>query len=172
MMLKTLFTHALAFALGAPVLLSSVPAGAQPSQVGQWTTLTQLPFFPVHDHLLPTGKVMIWPGDAGISGNDPRLWDPATQAVTTLPKPGYDLFCTGHAFLADGRLFVAGGHIQNGVGLSKASLYDPFANTWTATPDQMTRMQSVAHDMVDEWSRTKTPPRHTAWLHQKEFAPT
>ena len=135
MMLKTLFTHALAFALGAPVLLSSVPAGAQPSQVGQWTTLTQLPFFPVHDHLLPTGKVMIWPGDAGISGNDPRLWDPATQAVTTLPKPGYDLFCTGHAFLADGRLFVAGGHIQNGVGLSKASLYDPFANTWTATPD-------------------------------------
>ena len=135
MMLKTLFTHALAFALGAPVLLSSVPAGAQPSQVGQWTTLTQLPFFPVHDHLLPTGKVMIWPGDAGISGNDPRLWDPATQAVTTLPKPGYDLFCTGHAFLADGRLFVAGGHIQNGVGLSKASLSDPFANTWTATPD-------------------------------------
>ncbi|HEY9065434.1 MAG TPA: galactose oxidase-like domain-containing protein [Burkholderiaceae bacterium] len=135
MMLKKILAHALAFALGVPVLLSSVPASAQPSQVGQWTTLTQLPFFPVHDHLLPTGQVLIWPGDAGISGNDPRLWDPATQAVTTLPKPGYDLFCTGHAFLADGRLFVAGGHIQNNVGLPKASIYDPFANTWTATPD-------------------------------------
>jgi hypothetical protein len=117
------------------VLFSSVSVTAQSDQFGQWTTLTTLPFFPVHDHLLPTGKVMIWPGDGGISGNDPRLWNPMDQSVTTLAKPGYDLFCTGHAFLADGRLFVAGGHIQNGVGLSKASRYDPFSNTWAAAPD-------------------------------------
>jgi hypothetical protein len=77
---------------------------------------------------------MIWPGDAGISGNDPRLWNPADASVTALAKPGYDLFCSGHAFLADGRLFVAGGHIQNGVGLSKAGLYNPFSNTWAAAP--------------------------------------
>jgi glyoxylase I family protein len=31
-------------------------------------------------------------------------------------------------------------------------------------------MKSVAHAMVDEWAVTKKPPRHTAWLHQKEFA--
>jgi hypothetical protein len=104
------------------------------SDQGQWTTLTTLPFFPVHSHLLPTGRVMIWPGDA-ISGNDPRLWNPADQSVTTLAKPGYDLFCSGHAFLADGRLFVAGGHIQSYVGLPKASLYNPFSNTWAAAPD-------------------------------------
>ena len=78
---------------------------------------------------------MIWPGDGGISGNDPRRWDPADQNLTTLAKPGYDLFCSGHAFLADGRLFVAGGHIQNGVGLPNASLYNPFSNTWAAAPD-------------------------------------
>lgn len=41
---------------------------------------------------------------------------------------------------------------------------------WTATPDQITRMKSVAHEMVEEWSRTKKPPRHTAWMHEKEFA--
>jgi glyoxylase I family protein len=41
---------------------------------------------------------------------------------------------------------------------------------WTATPDQIDRMKSVAHEMVDEWSRTKRPPRHTAWMHEKEFA--
>ena len=115
------------------VLFSSISVKAQSE--GQWTTLTTLPFFPVHAHLLPTGKVMIWPGDGGISGNDPRRWDPADQNVTTLALPGYDLFCSGHAFLADGRLFVAGGHIQNGVGLSKATLYNPFSNTWAATPD-------------------------------------
>ncbi len=41
---------------------------------------------------------------------------------------------------------------------------------WTATPEQIERMKSVAHDMVEEWSRTKRPPRHTAWMHEKEFA--
>jgi glyoxylase I family protein len=43
---------------------------------------------------------------------------------------------------------------------------------WTATDDQMVRMKSVALDMVEEWSQTKKPPRHTAWLHEKEFAST
>ena len=110
---------------------------AQQSVVGAWSTANPnpFPFFPVHSHILPTGKVMIWPGDEGISGNDPRSWDPANQSISSLARPGYDLFCTGHSFLADGRLFVAGGHIQNGVGLANASIYDPVANAWTALPD-------------------------------------
>ena len=45
-------------------------------------------------------------------------------------------------------------------------------STWTATEDQMVRMKSVALDMVEEWSKTKKPPRHTAWLHEKEFSST
>ena len=87
---------------------------------------------------------MIWPGDQGISGNDPRTWDPATETITnaypqpgSLALPGYDLFCTGHSFLADGRLFVAGGHITNPVGLPNASIYDPFQNVWTRLPDMI-----------------------------------
>ncbi|WP_022719608.1 VOC family protein [Rhodopseudomonas sp. B29] len=40
---------------------------------------------------------------------------------------------------------------------------------WTATAEQMAQMKDVAHAMVDEWAETKKPPRHTAWLHQKEF---
>ncbi len=42
--------------------------------------------------------------------------------------------------------------------------------TWTATPEQIDRMKSVAHAMVNEWATTKKPPRHTAWMHEKEFA--
>ncbi len=42
--------------------------------------------------------------------------------------------------------------------------------TWTATPEQLQRMKDVAHDMVEEWSVTKLPPRHAAWIHEKEFA--
>jgi len=132
---KQAFAQALPALLLAPLLLSPAPAQGQADLMGRWDTLITLPFFPVHDHLLPNGKVMIWPGDGGISGDDPRLWDPATQSLSLLAKPGYDVFCSGHSFLADGRLFVAGGHIQNGVGLARSSLYDPIANAWIAAPN-------------------------------------
>lgn len=42
--------------------------------------------------------------------------------------------------------------------------------TWTTTPDELERLKAVAPAMIEEWSRTKRPPRHAAWLHQKEFA--
>ncbi len=31
-------------------------------------------------------------------------------------------------------------------------------------------MNEVAQLMLEDWSRTKTPPRHMAWLHEAEFA--
>ena len=37
--------------------------------IGRWSRVPDLPFFPVHTHVLPTGEVMIWPGD--ISGEPP-----------------------------------------------------------------------------------------------------
>jgi hypothetical protein len=115
--------------------IQSAAGAPPPDVVGQWGAGPTLPYFPVHAHLLPNGSVMLWPGDEGISGNDPRLWNPATNQLSALAKPGYDLFCSGHAFMADGWLFVAGGHIQNGVGLAKASRYDPATDSWTAEPD-------------------------------------
>jgi galactose oxidase len=117
----------------------ATPTAAQPPDViGEWSLVAPLPYFPVHTHMLPTGKVMIWPGDesgGGVSGDDPRSWDPADQSVTSLSKPGFDLFCVGHSFLADGTLFVAGGHISNNVGLSRASTYNPFTNAWSNLPN-------------------------------------
>jgi Domain of unknown function (DUF1929)/Glyoxal oxidase N-terminus/Kelch motif len=128
---------ALKFRLLALVLYiaSATHATAQTDVVGRWSSVPDLPFYPVHAHLLPTGKVMIWPGDGGISGNDPRAWDPATATTSSLAKPGYDVFCSGHSFLADGRLLVTGGHIQNFIGLPNASIYDPFTNTWAQMPN-------------------------------------
>ena len=38
-------------------------AAAQNDVVGRWSRVPDLPFFPVHTHVLPTGKVMIWPGN-------------------------------------------------------------------------------------------------------------
>ncbi|MDQ3562960.1 MAG: DUF1929 domain-containing protein, partial [Pseudomonadota bacterium] len=129
------------FALTVAVLialcLGTTPGAAQtsPDIVGAWSLVNPLPYFPIHTHLLPTGKVMIWTGDGGVSGDDPRSWDPADESVSSLSTPGYDTFCSGHSFLADGTLFVAGGHIQGHVGLSRASTYNPFSDTWSILPN-------------------------------------
>jgi hypothetical protein len=127
----------LAGALLALALLST-PAAAQTA--GQWNSMAPLPFFPTAMHVLPTGKVMFYGGD--VQGSPPGgpadtavAWDPATGQTTTLAGPGYDLFCAGHSYLADGTLLVTGGHVLNFVGLAYASTYDPFANRWTRVSD-------------------------------------
>lgn len=41
---------------------------------------------------------------------------------------------------------------------------------WTATPDKLKKMKDLAPLMIEDWAKTKKPPRHMAWLHEKEFA--
>lgn len=101
-----------------------------PSIVGQWSAVQTLPIVAVHAHMLPTGKVLFYPYT-----DDPHLWDPVTGTVTSATLAGFNTFCTGHTFLADGRLFVAGGHIANNVGLPNAAIYNPVTNSWTRLPD-------------------------------------
>ena len=119
---------------------SGVAQSTDPSMVGEWSTASPDPFplFPVHAHLLPTGKVMFWSNPPGI---DARSWDPANQTISTLPPPGYDVFCAGHSFLPDGTLFVAGGNNSpdpTPPGFAYASIYDPepppLVNPWTGPP--------------------------------------
>lgn len=40
----------------------------------------------------------------------------------------------------------------------------------TGTKDQMMRLKEIAPKMLEEWSQTKTPPKHGAWLHKTEFS--
>ena len=40
----------------------------------------------------------------------------------------------------------------------------------TGTSEQMKKLKAVAPAMLDEWSQTKKPPRHSAWLHEDEFS--
>jgi hypothetical protein len=111
-------------------LLQAPEVLGQASSVGQWSAPQNWSIVSVHTMLLPTGKVMFYPYN-----DDPRLWDPANNSITLLPKAGYNIFCTGHSFLADGRVLITGGHVQNGWGLNDASYYNPFNNTWTRLPD-------------------------------------
>ena len=118
--------------------VGATPSAAQTDVIGQWSLVAPLPYYPVHTHMLPTGKVMFWGGSdegsaGGVTGGD--AWDPANESVSILSKPDYNIFCSGHSFLADGSLFVAGGHVSNFVGLSRASTYNPFTDAWSNLPD-------------------------------------
>src|SRR5689334_13045425 len=68
---------------------------------GQWSPAITWPQSAVHTHLLPTGTVLFTSEFA--NGDDPRIWDPATDTITAAPGVDYNPFCAGHTFLADGR---------------------------------------------------------------------
>ena len=124
-----------------------------PAVVGQWSAKINLANVPIHAHLLPTGKLLFWgrrnpPGTADFPSlnqheTHPFLWDPAhplAPAQPTANRPAdahgnpINLFCSGHAFLPDGRLLVAGGHLFDSQGLNTSVFYDPFHDQWTPGP--------------------------------------
>jgi hypothetical protein len=132
-----------------------------PEQRGQWGDPVTLRCVGIHAQVLPTGLVLMWgrrdnpqqsldtdpasplgPGlpPAPPATCTPFLWNPANGNMTQTPQPtlndgttNANLFCSGHAFLPDGRLLVAGGHLADSHGLNQATIYDPAANTWTPT---------------------------------------
>jgi fibronectin type 3 domain-containing protein len=118
--------------LGGRAPAPACPAGEEPDgggaspTLGAWSAVQTWPIVSVHTQMLPTGNVMFYPYSDG-----PRLWNPATAAVSSLANAGYNLFCSGHSLIGDGRLLVTGGHIANNNGLPNTSYYDAFTNTWT-----------------------------------------
>jgi galactose oxidase len=143
---KTLLTMVLSlYVLAQPHLAVALdcniaPDNGTPACIGQWTP----PFkwgttdsskegtVAVHLNVLPTGKVFGWSrgGTAGASGYfgvEPVVtWDPTTNLYTEAP-PMDDLFCSGHAFLPDGRLLVSGGVLE---GAAVAAPYDWRTGVW------------------------------------------
>jgi galactose oxidase len=123
----------------------ATPAAAQPAVQGEWSPVFKTPNVMIHTHVLPTGKVLFWGRrEAGEDLNPhkctPRIWDPkkgtgAGAFSETKNTPGYNLFCSSHTFLADGRLFVAGGHLFDGQGEAHVTIYNPTDDSWTKLGD-------------------------------------
>ena len=39
----------------------------------------------------------------------------------------------------------------------------------TGSKEQMKILKDIAPEILEEWSKTKTPPKQAAWLHDQEF---
>ncbi|WP_043345533.1 DUF1326 domain-containing protein [Belnapia moabensis] len=129
--------------------------------LGRWHQVggdTAAGILAVHAALLHTGKIVYFGGDQHDSGlntsgdvDHTRLFDCTTHAVTNVTGlPGNsDLFCAGHAQLADGRILAAGGTRKWGgggvhpsghfIGLRDAWLFDPTDDQWHATGKLVTQ---------------------------------
>ena len=125
------------------------PTG-DPAAIGAWTVLeNEMPIRALHTTLLHDGRVLLVAG----SGNDGNafaagtftatVWNPADDSYLDVPVP-YDMFCTGHVTLADGKVLLSGGteafpEEDQGPntfkGSKKSYYFDPADNQFHATSD-------------------------------------
>jgi hypothetical protein len=78
----------------------------------------------VHASLLPSGDVLAWTDYTTNSGA--QIWRPSTNTFVPKSYSAVSLFCSGHVFLADGRLFVVGGIVglEDSVGPHETTMFD------------------------------------------------
>ena len=121
-------------ATSAPITVT-VDNSGNGAVVGSWSSPISLPTVAVNLILLKNNKLLFYE-----DGSSVTLWDYINNTFTSLPI-GVDLFCSGHAALADGRILVVGGYSgsSNPIGIANAEIFDPSSNTWTTVPSMSYR---------------------------------
>ncbi|HEX7287725.1 MAG TPA: Ig-like domain-containing protein [Candidatus Angelobacter sp.] len=108
----------------------TVDNSGNPAVVGSWSTPVTIPTVAVNLILTGNNKLLFYE-----DGASPTLWDYISNTFTNVPANA-NLFCSGHAILADGRVLAVGGFGGSGtqIGIPNAEIFDPSNNTWTAVP--------------------------------------
>jgi hypothetical protein len=76
------------------------------SAKGEWSSVMNWPLVAVHMIPLHTGDVLMWDGWELNGTSSARLWNPTTQTFTNVPNQTSEIFCAGHAMLANGQQLV------------------------------------------------------------------
>lgn len=117
---------------------------ADPSREGEWSAPFDMGGVAIHATLMRNDDVLIFQYVEGKAGVDHTSWVGTWnwRSGETREAPfGYqrDIFCAGHNTLADGQVFIAGGHDHmtgkkgDAVGVAETDVYDPISRTWTPT---------------------------------------
>ncbi len=147
------------------------------AEKGLWSPVFLLPNVAIHTHVLRNGRVLMWgrrdasdPDNLDVHRCTPFVWDPldpldpmdstTAKTVNTLPPKRADgttvnLFCSGHAFLPDGRLLVVGGHNFDGDGLDQAIIYSP-APAESNAPGTWAPTAPMGGETLRRWYPTAT----------------
>src|SRR4051794_28386905 len=115
---SVLIATALAPLAAAATTTSRAMAATDPVTAGQWSAPFNMGGVAIHATLLHNDDVLIFQYVEGQVGVDHTSWvgtwnwrtEVSQEAPFTYPR---DIFCAGQNVLADGRLFVAGGHDHN-----------------------------------------------------------
>lgn len=120
----------------------AVTAQAQPG--GVWEPPFTWPLVGAHLVHQPNGEILTW-GD--YTGATAHTWDPVTNVFTPVPN-SHNIFCSGHAGMADGRYMIAGGFFTNSAQIFDFYVSDP--GTWvTATNLNFTRFYPTCTTLPD-----------------------
>lgn len=118
-------------------------ADTDPAVVGSWTEPFDVGGVAIHATLCHNDDVLIFQYVEGGATVDHTSWVGTWNwrtGVTTEAPFGYhrDIFCSAHNVLADGRVFIAGGHdhsTRENVGVTTTDVYDPITRVWTPAPE-------------------------------------
>ncbi|HET7808503.1 MAG TPA: hypothetical protein VFK71_08370, partial [Gaiellaceae bacterium] len=126
---------------------AAAPAINGPQDVGQWGPVVNWPVVGIHVALLPNGKVLAYDsiGDHATETYPNQdhtratVWDPATGTQTPVDlNDGFNIFCSGLAHLPDGRMFMAGGNLDQQLnGIIQTHIFDPVTNLWSLGPNMI-----------------------------------
>jgi hypothetical protein len=130
-------------------------------QIGRWSEpllLNGSGMVAVHMALMRTGQVLVLDGPPAEHGGrsavlwtPPQIGQPGSGSFISVPNPSSNMFCGGHSFLADGKLLVVGGHVDNFVGIADANLFDVQpAPAWSMAADmEFRRWYPTATTLAD-----------------------
>src|SRR4029453_15298249 len=106
-----------------------------PQQIGEWSAIAPTPEIATHTTLMGNGKVLFYRSNP--TPVKSYVLNPDTPVIEQHGTTPNQIFCGGHATLADGRVISVGGHGGFLNGIVDTYLFSPFARGGRKGPGRL-----------------------------------